>query len=246
MIKPKPNCATCKIRGLSLLKNCPVAALKEISEKKTIHSFSIGTDLLKKDNAGNGIYCIRSGVAKVEIQNKKGGALILRLEGKGAIVGFRATGEISRQPLTITAVEDIQVCHLSEEKFRFVLRNCPELQTEMSKSLLSEIRSVEQKALSLAGNSVRQRIAESLLHIAQVYQYKESGRSIHTHLDRQDIADLAGTTREQISRVLADFQHTGLINVKAKHLKYFDLAGLRKVAEGSDSTSHSEVNSPGR
>jgi len=231
MIKPKPDCTTCKVKGLSFLKNCPVRVLKEISEKKTSHSFKMGTGLLKKDNVGSGIYCIRSGVVKVEAQNKKGGALILRLEGRGAIVGFRATGEITRQPLTITAVEDIQVCHLSEEKFRSVLSTCPELQTEMSKSLLSEIRSVEQKALSLANNSVRERIAESLLHIAQVYQYKESGRSIHTHLDRQDIADLAGTTREQVSKVLADYRHAGLINFKAKHLKYFDLAGLRKVTE---------------
>jgi CRP/FNR family transcriptional regulator len=137
---------------------------------------------------------------------------------------------MARQPLAITAVEEVQACYLSAEGFRSILPDSPELRNEINKALLSEIRSIEQKALSLATNTVRERIAEALLHIAQVYQYKERGRSVHTHLDRQDIADMAGTTREQVSKVLAEFRRSGLIKFRAKHLKYFDLAGLRKVA----------------
>ncbi|HVW62912.1 MAG TPA: Crp/Fnr family transcriptional regulator [Puia sp.] len=230
MTKPSPHCATCMIRGLSLLKNCSAGVLDEISKKKTSQSFKMGASLVKKDSVDSGIYCIRSGVVKAEVQNKKNGTLILRLEGKGTIVGYRTAGAMARQPLAITAVEEVQACYLSAEGFRSILSDSPELRNEINKALLSEIRSIEQKALSLATNTVRERIAEALLHIAQVYQYKERGRSVHTHLDRQDIADMAGTTREQVSKVLAEFRRSGLIKFRAKHLKYFDLAGLRKVA----------------
>ncbi len=230
MIQLRPQCATCRVKNLSLLRNCPAALLEEISENKTIRSFKPGEQLLKEGGEPDGIYCIRSGVVKAEVHDQRGRALVLRLEGKGAIAGLRAIGQKDRQPLTVTAVEPLQVCHLSAEKFYSISGKYPELEPEIRKTLLFEIHHVEKKALSLVNLSVRERIAEVLLHIAEVYQYRQGRNSLHIHLDRQDMADLAGTTKEQVSTVLAGFHQAGLINIKAKHLKFFDLPGLKEIA----------------
>jgi len=53
------------------------------------------------------------------------------------------------------------------------------------------------------------------------------------HLDRQDIADLAGTTKEQVSVALSELREAKLISFKAKHFKFLDLEGLKKMAEAS-------------
>ena len=231
MTKPTPNCTTCKVKNLSVLRNCCTEILEEISEKKTSYLFKKGDRLLTEGGEAKGIYCIRSGVTKVEVHNNEGRPLILRLEGKGSVAGYRVTGKKDKQPLTITAVENVQACHLSTEKFRSISLKCQCLRSEIMKSLLSELHSVEMRALSLVNNSVKERIAGVLLHIADVYHYRQGGCSIHVRLDRQDIADLAGTTKEQVSKILAELRQAKLINFKAKHFKYIDLAGLRKIVE---------------
>jgi len=214
-----------------LLKNCSADILKEISEQKIGLSFNKGERLLIQGGEAKNIYCIRSGVAKTEVSNARDRSLILRLEGKGAILGLRATEKKDRQPLTVTAVENLQVCQLNADKFRSVTTKCHQLRSEIMNYLLSEIRYVEMRALSMVNNSVKERIAEVLLHIAEVYHYRQGGSSIHVHLDRKDIADLAGTTKEQVSRIMAELRHDKLINFRAKHFKYFDIANLKNMTE---------------
>jgi CRP-like cAMP-binding protein len=54
---------------------------------------------------------------------------------------------------------------------------------------------------------------------------------IRVHVDRQEMADLAGTTKEQVSRILADFDQEQLIRFRAKHFKYIATDKLREIAE---------------
>jgi CRP-like cAMP-binding protein len=51
------------------------------------------------------------------------------------------------------------------------------------------------------------------------------------NIDRQEMADLAGTTKEQVSRILADFDHEELIRFRAKHFKYIAIDKLRQISE---------------
>jgi hypothetical protein len=45
------------------------------------------------------------------------------------------------------------------------------------------------------------------------------------------MADLAGTTKEQVSRILADFEKEQLIRFRAKHFKFMSVDKLRHLAE---------------
>ena len=232
-IMTESRCATCRIKSQSILRNCSAALLEEISAEKTSQLVRRGQPLLTEGEEAKDIFCIRSGVAKVELHSKEGRALMLRLEGGGNIVGLRTAEKKDRQPLTITAVENMQVCRLSPDQIFAASAESKALQEDITKSILIEIKSVEARALSLAFQAVKERVAWSLLHIAEVYGYRQGGCSIHVHLCRQDIADLAGTTKEQVSAMLAEFRKAKLVNFKAKHFKYFDLAGLRKLLENS-------------
>lgn len=230
MCMPTPRCVTCQIKNHSILKNCSDDVLEDISDKKVCISVQRGERLLSEGEEAKHVYCIRSGVAKVEVQ-KNGKALILRLESKGALISNRLLGQKGNQPLTITALEPMQLCQLNAEQFRMLSQKNPSLRTEMIKSLVTEIQNAEQRALSLVYNTVRERVAAVLLHIAEIYHYTQDGCSIHVQLDRQDIAELAGTTKEQVSLALAELRQAKLVNFKAKHFKYFDLVGLKKIAE---------------
>ena len=70
-----------------------------------------------------------------------------------------------------------------------------------------------------------------MVHLAETYNYKQTGMGIKVHIDRQEMADLAGTTKEQVSRILADFDQEQLIRFRAKHFKFMAVDKLRQITE---------------
>jgi CRP-like cAMP-binding protein len=230
MAKPDPKCTTCRVKNCSVLKNCTYEILQEISNKKKHIAIKKGDRLLQEGDSAKYVYFIRSGVARVELNGRKGRPLILRLASEGSIFGHRVKNIKDKQPLSIVAAEDTNVCYIGIEDYRKTLDKSQHLQDEVMKSLLDEMRGVEMRTVNLAHVPVKERIANTLLHIATIYHYKQAGPGIRVHLDRQDIADLAGTTKEQVSKILADLQKQNLIKFRAKVFKQFDLEGLQKMA----------------
>ena len=234
MAKPNPKCNTCRVKNCSVLKNCSFQILEEISKKKKHISLKKGDRLIQEGDESKYVYFIQSGVAKVELNGRQGRPLILRLAGEGSIFGHRVKNINDKQPLSVVAAEDTNVCCLSTEDYKKAFYKSQQLQDEVMRSLLDEMRSVEKRSVNLAHKPVKERIANMLLHIASIYQYRQGGPSIRVHLHRQDIADLAGTTKEQVSKILADLQNQNLIKFRAKVFKQFDLDGLQKITSNDE------------
>jgi CRP-like cAMP-binding protein len=70
-----------------------------------------------------------------------------------------------------------------------------------------------------------------LLHLADIYHYQETGAGIRVQIDRQEMADMAGTTKEQVSKILAQFTREKVIRFRAKHFKFLDIDRLRKIVD---------------
>lgn len=230
MAQPNPRCNTCRVRNCSVLSNCSNDILEILSDGKKYLYFQKGARLLIEGQHGGGIYFIRSGIAKMEVTGKNGRPLILRLAGAGSVFGHRIRGSSHEQPLSVEAVEDLYVCHISLHLYDQLVKNSPALHDGMMQSLLNEIRQVELHAVRLTHLSVKERVAGALLHVATLYQYQSGSNGIRIHLERQDLADLSGTTREQVSRMLMELQLDGLIKFRGKHFKFLDLSGLQKIA----------------
>ena len=232
MTRIKPRCTTCRISGTCLLKYCGKEVLEDISHEKSTLSFRKGDYLMKEGGHARGFYCVRTGVVKSELQDSQRN-LIIGLHGKGTIFGQRIVDGKDKDAISVRAVEDAEACHITAEKFLKLMAKHPSLKLQMMKALTEELEHLEKRTLHLVYKSVKTRVAGALIHIAGIYQYKKAGHSIHIHLDRQDIADLTGTTKEQISHILAEFKQAGLINFRARHFKFFDLEGLSAFTSGS-------------
>ncbi|HTN05346.1 Crp/Fnr family transcriptional regulator [Agriterribacter sp.] len=230
MAQPNPRCNTCRVRNCSVLSNCSNNILEALSDNKEYLHFQRRERLLIEGQHGGGIYFIRSGIAKIEVNGKSGRPLILRLAGAGSVFGHRIRGSNNEQPLSVEAVEDLYVCHISLAYYDQLVEKSPALHSGMMQSLLNEIRQVELHAVRLTHLSVKERVAGTLLHIAALYQYQPGSNGIRVHLERQDLADLSGTTREQVSRMLSGLQQGGYIKYRGKHFKFFNLPGLQQIA----------------
>ncbi len=224
------DCITCRVRDCSILNECDKETLTAISTYKISKQLQKGDRLFSEGDPIQGVYFIKKGFLKVELNGKQGRPLILQIVGRGSVFGHRLNEHHRFHKNSATAASEVQYCYIPHELFDDILKKSPELKDHILDQFLNDLELVEKKAVNLAHKTVREKVAESLLLIADVYQYKEKKQSFRISLCRQDIADLAGTTKEQVSKILKDFEKEGLIKCAAKKFNYINTDSLRIVS----------------
>ncbi|HRQ51890.1 MAG TPA: Crp/Fnr family transcriptional regulator [Agriterribacter sp.] len=223
------DCITCKVRNCSILNSCDTPTLTAISTYKLSKSLQKGERLFSEGDPVRGVCFIKKGFLKVELNGKQGRPLILQIAGKGAVFGHRANASHSCHTCSATAVSEVQYCYVPYDLFGEIAGKSPVLRQQIINHFLDELELTEKKAVNLAHKTVREKIAEALLQLAEAYQYEEKKQSFRISFCRQDIADLAGTTKEQVSKTVKDFEKEGLIKCAAKKFSYLNTARLRAV-----------------
>jgi len=234
MQRISPNCLTCNVSNCLLMKQCEPALLQSVQSFKHQYFYKKGETLFQQGDQVKGVQFVQSGLIKLELQNHNTRPFILRLAAQGKPLGHRTLGSSDIQPYTASAVEDSRVCFIEMDFFNSLLRKSESLRHALQKIYLTEIREAETKLINIAHHSVREKVANVLLELCEVYRYRNSANGIRIQVDRQEMADLAGTTKEQVSKVLAQFTREKLIRFRAKHFKYFDLGELQKIAIGEE------------
>jgi CRP/FNR family transcriptional regulator len=216
------------------MKKCEPSLLQSVQSFKHQYFFSKGQTLFNQGDQVKGVQFIQSGLIKQELNGQKKRPFILKLCGLGQPMGHRSILSNEVQPYTATAVEDSRVCFIEMDFFNGLLKKSESLRMALQKTYLEEIKEAENKLINIAHHSVREKVANVLLELCEVYNYKNHANGIKIQVDRQEMADLAGTTKEQVSKVLAQFTREKIIRFRTKHFKYLDIESLHKIAEGEE------------
>lgn len=130
------------------------------------------------------------------------------------------------EPFTETAeaTEDSTVCMLAKDLVLNLLNRYPDLSRQFFIILANNIREKEDKLLELAYNSVRKRLAQTLVRLS-----KQAGDTLQYKISRDELASLAGIATETVSRTLTDFKEEGIIEKKGSLVTILDVNRLAKM-----------------
>ena len=200
-------------------------------ETHRVHAlFPKGESIFRQGDASKDVFLIQSGLVKLETSEPGGGTLLLGFRQKGDPIGYQALKESEPRTHSAVSVEDAGICVIQAGHFRLLSKSCVSLRDSLYANLLREVREFQNRLVSLAHRSVKARVADALLHICRLYNYKGDGSWIRIQIGRQEMADYAGTTKEQVSMALSEFKRKGLIDLRAKQFRHVDLQALRSVA----------------
>jgi CRP-like cAMP-binding protein len=170
--------------------------------------------LFTAGDAGDGCYRIKEGLLKVTMVSRAGGERILAFLGAGAIVGELAIIDGFPRSASVVAVRDAQLSFLSRAAFDEFTKAHPEIYKSLVALLAARLR--ETDAVIAAGSflPLRGRVALTLLELAHEFgQDVGSGRIvIRQKIGQADLAAMAGIARENISRILNDWQRRKLVS----------------------------------
>ena len=92
--------------------------------------------------------------------------------------------------------------------------------------LSEELKKIETNLTKITQRPVKERIAQSLLLLKNKYGLETDLSTINIIIKREEIANLAGTTRETATRILYHFQDDKIIELKGKKIKILNLSRL--------------------
>ena len=176
------------------------------------------------------IYFLEHGKVRKFKKNEDGKEFTTGLIKPGEFIGYMPLIKGCPHPDSAVAMEDTVVYRIHKDDFNQMLYKSPEITHAMIKILSRNLIEKEEELLNLAYNSVRKRMADSLLSLYNKYQ-REEENEFSIAIQREELASLVGTSPESAIRALSAFKEEDLIHVKGSRITIMDVHGLGNVLQ---------------
>jgi CRP/FNR family transcriptional regulator, cyclic AMP receptor protein len=224
------NCVICKLREAGFFCDLPKASLQDLEKIKYASGYPQGAILFVEGQAPRGVYIVCSGRVKLSTTSREGKTLILRMAEAGEVLGLHAT--VSGRPYELTA-ETLQPCQLDfvkREDFMRFLQNHADACLNAAQHLSHNCQSAYELIRSLGlSHSVSEKLARLLLEWSSDGEVTKDGVRIKVSLTHEEIAQLIGTSRETVTRLLGEFREKQFAQLRGSTLLIKNKAGLEKL-----------------
>jgi CRP-like cAMP-binding protein len=221
----KKNKKTCDLKSCMLCRLCLKEWLPALDTNRQCLHFQKGEQVFEEGQQMKGIYFIYSGSMKVHKKWDDEKELIVRIAGKGDIVGHRGLGKDNYYPVSGTALEPTDVCFVEMDFFMSTLKVNPEFLFDLMLFFAAELKESEKNMRNLAHMPVKGRVAQALIQLQQKFGTAKEGW-IDITLSRQDLASFAGTTYETVFRIMTEWTQDGIIKTEGKKISITDMKKL--------------------
>lgn len=226
-------CNLCFARADSVFSVLTAEELYELEIAKNYIAYSDGELIFKEKQRPFGIYIIQEGQVKVSKYGFEGRECIVRFAKKGNIIGYRSFFSNDLYSCSATAISETQVCFISGEVILSLIRKNAELGLLFMKHLANDLKTAEEKAISIAQKPARERVAESIIILKDIYGYEQEGSVIDISLKRDEIAGIAGTSRETVVRILSEYNDEKILHLNGRKIQVLDIEKLIRIANRS-------------
>ena len=210
----------------NLLNNIPL--FEDISEETLNKIVSYGNKIMfKKDSTilveseeGTALFFIIKGKVKVTLQSKEGKEVILSLLKENDFFGEMALIDGTNRAATIVACEPTELFIIKRDDFLNLLKTYPEISISLLQEISKRLRFADLMIKSLSLNDAEGKVAVVLNQYAFDYgKIKNGVVEIDKAPTQQDIAKMAGTSRETVNRVLGTFSKKGMIEIEGSIIR---------------------------
>lgn len=203
------------LRSVPLFAELDEAELERFSRVAVPRSYPQGTRVFHEGDRSDACYIVRSGTFRVTREHPDGRAITLATLSPGDIVGELAMldGEV-RSASVETLGGNGELLALPASDVRSLLEKHPDITVKMVAALTRRLRAANERLSRQSFQTVPSRVAGVL---SQMVDEDDGGgadgprREFTIRMNQADLAQLAGTSRESVSRFLADLERSGVV-----------------------------------
>jgi CRP/FNR family cyclic AMP-dependent transcriptional regulator len=222
-VMPNKEDAISILKGIEIFKHCTADELEQITgiiSKKQVCKKEI---IFYEGDPCSTVYFISRGQIKVFKTTEDGREQIVNiLANKDMFPHVGLYGE-SYYPATAKSMEDGTLYFLYVDDFKRLLQDSPSISVKLLQILDGKIRDMQIRLSHVMGSDMTDKIINTLFVLAKASGTRtERGYEIKMEVTHQDIADMLGTTRETVSRVMSQLKRDGKIVYDSHYIRLVD------------------------
>lgn len=208
--------------------------LSEFAESLPWVTFSRRQTIFVEGQVGDCLYIIAEGKVKIACKGPDGRQTLVALLGPSDMLGELSVFDPAPRSSTAVALTRVRAAVMDGDTLRAWVGERPEIAHQLLRLLARRIRRTNDTVSDLVFNDVPGRVAQQLLLLTKRFGVRvgTSWRVDHG-LSQEEIAQLAGTSRETANKALLDFAQLGWITMEAKSVLIHD---FEQLAERATST----------
>lgn len=223
-------CQGCEVRDKAVCGILGCVDLAEFKELGSTVNLSPGQALFLEGDPATRVFTLTRGSLKL---------YKLLADGRRHVTGFMHPGDLlgisidDEHAFTAEALEDAQLCWFPRTRFDgFVEQHLP-MERELYRRAAHELAAAQQQLVLLGRKTATERLASFLLILGdRAERVNGSNPSFKLPMNRSDIADYLGLTKETISRVLSAFRRNRVIRLRAiDEVEIVDREALEQCAD---------------
>ncbi len=207
-------------RGLEELDELHLDRKRKLYRKKEV--------LYSEGDYANYLYYVDHGKVKTVKMDEYGKEFVIEIYGPGNFLGYLGLMDGGEHRETAVAMEDTEVSVIPRQEFQDLLYKNRDVANRFIKILADNVQDKERRLLQLAYTPVRERVAEALLEL-QHRENLQNGDGGWMKISREDLANIVGTAKESLIRILSEFKKAGYVESSGTKIRVSNLEGLKGV-----------------
>ena len=213
-----------------IFSELPQNVIDEIASVGHQKSYDKNETIFIEDDPGTALFFIITGKVKISRTSDDGREVILSIISENDFFGEMAILDGMSRSASVIATENTELYIIKREDFLQLIKKHPEVSIALLKELTNRLRAADMKIKSLSLKDAEGKVATVILQIADdVGRIKRGVVEIEKLPLQQDLANMAGTSRETISRTLHSFVKKGMIELEGSKLRILDYERFKEA-----------------
>jgi CRP/FNR family cyclic AMP-dependent transcriptional regulator len=223
------NCSTCTTRQ----KFCAMdaASVATLDSIKFTAMYPKGSLLFVEGEKPRGVFVVCSGKVKLTTSSSEGRTLILRMAQKGEILGSSSVLLQKNFEMSAETLEPCQINFIRTEEFMSWIQNDRTAMMAVATQLSGDYYEAQREIRSFGlAQTTSEKLARLVLDWCEHDgERTERGIRLKVLLTHEEIAQMIGTTRETVTRLLTTLRARKVIEVKGSTVHVVRPAALEEM-----------------
>jgi CRP/FNR family transcriptional regulator, cyclic AMP receptor protein len=208
------------LKSVPIFSDLDADRLKQISQLGSRKFYKKDSTVLHENETGSALFVIISGRVKISRESDDEKEVILTILNESDFFGEMAILDGMSRSATVTAIEESELFLIQRADFLKLLQEHPEISVALLQELTQRLRASDLKIKALSLKDAEGKVASVILQLADdIGKIKQGKVEIERLPFQHDLANMAGTSRETISRTIHSFAKRGLIELEGTRLR---------------------------
>lgn len=218
------------LRLVPLFADLDDTALEYLASVALAKSYDKDTHILHQEEAGDKFFLIDSGSVKVTRLAEDGREAVLSFLHEGDFFGELSILDGETRSANVITLEECVILTISRHEFLELIENHPKVAVSLLRELALRLRKTDMHLEYLTLSDAEGKIASILIELAEEFgTYKMGDVTISQLPMQQDIANMAGTTRETVSRMIKKLEDKHWIGREGSKLVIRKYAKFKEI-----------------